>query len=146
MFKTIAALGLIVTVVTGCTQSGAADVDRTDDEAKIRRLATQYQTAYNEHDSVGYGALWAPEADAIILDNDHTVGRDAILGAQEAFWASSPATRMSLTVNTVRFVGRDVAITDFTRHGEVQNRGTWVLHRRDGNWVIVVLRVLQAPR
>lgn len=146
MRRRIAALGLFATVATGCTQGGAADVDRSDDEAKIRALAAQYEKAYNEHDSASYGALWAPEADAIILDNDHTVGRDAILGAQEAFWASSPATRMNLTVNTVRFVGEDVAIADFTRHGEVQNRGTWILHRRDGNGVIFALRVLQAPR
>lgn len=124
----------------------SADVTRTDDEAKIRAIAGTYQTAYNEHDASHYGALWAPDAEAIILDNEHAVGRDAILRAQEAFWASSPKLRMNLTVNTVRFVGRDVAIADFTRDGEVRNRGTWILHRRDGTWLIVALRVTQAPR
>lgn len=82
----------------------------------------------------------------IILDNEHTVGRDAILRSQEAFWASSPTTRMNLTVTTVRFVTADVAVTDFTRQGEVQNRGTWILHRRGSDWVIAALRVMPAPR
>jgi hypothetical protein len=43
-----------------------------------------------------YGELWAADADAIILDIPQTIGRDAILGAQQAFWESSPTTRMSL--------------------------------------------------
>ena len=126
--------------------NAAAENRSADDEAKIRAITSAYQATYNEHDASAYGALWAPDADAIILDNPHAVGRDAILRAQEAFWASAPATRMSLTVNTVRFVSPDVAITDFTRQGEVQNRGTWILHRRDGNWVIAALRVMPTPR
>ena len=140
MYRGIAAIGLVVAVISGCTGS------RVDDEAKIRAIAIAYQAAYNKHDASGYGALWAPDADGIILDLEHNVGRDAILRAQEAFWASSPATRMSLTVNTVRFVSPDVAITDFTRDGDIQDRGTWIFLRRDGNWVIGALRVMPAPR
>ena len=139
MSRAIAAIGLVVTIMSGCTQNDSG-------EAKIRTIASAYQAAYNKHDTSAYGALWASDADAIILDNQHAVGRDAILRAQKAFWASSPSTRMSLTVNTVRFVSPDVAITDFTRDGDVQDRGTWILFRRDGNWVIGALRVMPAPR
>ena len=53
---------------------------------------------------------------------------------------------MSLSVDAVRLAGPDVAIADFSRHGEVENRGTWTLVRREGNWVIAALRVMPPAR
>ena len=136
MGKWFAAIALVIAIISDCRSND------TNDEATIRAIANTYQMAYNEHDSSAYGEIWAPDADAVILDNPNAVGRDAILRAQESFWKSSPETRMNLTVTRLRFVNPDVAIVDFARHGEVQNRGTWIVVRRGGNWVISALRVM----
>lgn len=140
MWERLVATGLLLAALGSCASTSG------DATAEIRTIADTYQTAYNEHDSSAYGELRAADADAIILDIPQTLGRDAILRAQQAFWESSPTTRMTLTVSAVRFLSPDVAIVDFARHGEVENRGTWIVVRQDGEWLIRALRVMPAAR
>lgn len=124
--------------------------DRTVDETALRNRVVAFETAFNARDGAALGALYAEDADLIIVDGAQVAGRSAIQAAARRDWAAASATRrMSLTVTGIRFLSPDIAIVS-TRarfnEGPSEDRGTWIAVRRSGNWLIGALRVLPAAR
>ena len=123
---------------------------RAVDEAALRGRVVAFETAFNARDGSGLGALYAEDADLIVVDGAQVVGRAAIEVAARRDWAAaSPTRRMTLTVTGIRFLSADIAIMS-TRaqfsEGLSEDRGTWIAVRRSGTWLIGALRVLPATR
>lgn len=141
---------LLAVVAMIVIASPALTQDRAVDEAALRTRVVAFETAFNLRDGAALGALYAEDADLIIVDGAHVVGRAAIEAATRRDWAAASATRrISLTVTGIRFLSPDIAIVS-TRarfnEGPSEDRGTWIAVRRSGNWLIGALRVLPAAR
>lgn len=124
---------------------------RAADESVLRARVAAFETAYNKRDATALGALYAMDADLIVVDGPTATGRAAIIAASQRDWASGTATRrISLTVTSIRFVGPDVAVINtrarFNEGSVREDRGTWVSVRQSGGWVMGALRVMPAAR
>jgi uncharacterized protein (TIGR02246 family) len=121
------------------------------DERDIRRLATEFQSAWAVQDGLRIGRLWTADGD--MLHPDGTIERGpleiarhrAAMFAQRRFGKS----RHPVTVTQVKFRGRDVAVVDgrwemtnLRREdgldGAPPMRGllTWVVQRTARGWRI----------
>jgi uncharacterized protein (TIGR02246 family) len=141
-------LALAVVVVAAAT---SAAQDRTADEAAIRAHALAVEKAVDGRDAAALVALFAPDGDEIVGDGPRLVGREAIRRAQELRQAQrSPTMRFALEVTGIRFLGPDIAIVEtvarFSEGPVRSNRGTSVLLRHGGKWLIAALRVYPAER
>lgn len=125
----------------------ASPQNQAADEAAIRDRVAAMETALNAGDYAGVAALYAPDGDVMIVDGPIVSGRAAIQADAEADWGAAPERRIALTVTSLRFLGPDVAIVN-TRaelnEGAWEDRGTWVMVRRGGEWLLAALRVLPA--
>jgi uncharacterized protein (TIGR02246 family) len=142
------AIGVLAIAVSTAPVSGQA---RPADEVAVRARVTALETAINQRDAAGYAALFAPDGDSIVLDAAPLQGRAAIQASVAQAWATTPNRRASITPTAVRFITADVAVVNtlarFTVNGTTtEDRGTWILHRQDGVWLIAALRVLPALR
>ena len=140
---------LLAVVATIVIASPVFAQDRAVDEAALRTRVVAFETAFNARDGAALGALYAADADLIVVDGAHVVGRAAIEAAARRDWAASAARRISLTVTGIRFLSPDIAIVS-TRarfnEGPSEDRGTWIAVRQAGNWMIGALRVLPVAR
>ncbi|SRR6266487_142454 len=140
-------------IVVAMTSLGMpeASVGNSADEAGVRANVAAFEAAWNKRDVAGVLATYAPDADFVFFDGPLIAGRDALRTSLETSMSTaSPTMRITLTVTNVRFPGRDVAIADTIarfNEGDVrENRGTSVLVRQDGRWLVVALRVFPARR
>jgi uncharacterized protein (TIGR02246 family) len=119
------------------------------DEASIRANVAAYEAAINKRDGAAVSALFAPDGDYIFFDGPRVVGRDAIKQSNEHGISSWPSTmHFTLEVTDIRFLRPDLAIVETLAHfseGDMRsNRGTAVVIRRNGKWLIAALRVFPA--
>lgn len=126
-------------------------VRATADEKAIRAQITAAEAAINKRDFAALGTLYTPDGDAIIGSAPTSSDPDAIRRHLAAAWAKAPANRrISITVDAIRFITSDVAIANTTARfseGEpLEDRGTWVMARRDGTWRVAAIRVQPAQR
>jgi uncharacterized protein (TIGR02246 family) len=145
MLRRILVVALLCSGATGGAFGASAD------EAGIRANVAAFETAWNKRDMGGVAATYAPDGDVVVFDGPRVTGREAIRKMMEAELSTTPASkRISLTVISIRVIGQDVAIADTVarfNEGPVQeNRGTSVLVRRGGTWLIAALRVFAAQR
>ncbi len=133
---------------------GAASVfsqSRVADETALRAQVAAFEAAINKRDMAGVAALFAPDADLIVLNGPLVIGRWAIQTAFERGLGTLAATiRISITVTDIRFLGSDVAIVNARaqfNEGLPDDRGTRVYARQPGgDWLISAQRVMPAAR
>lgn len=118
-------------------------------DAAIRAQTAAYAAAINKRDAAAVGALFTADGDVTVLDGPRTMGRGAITESTKKDLATWPAARkIGLMVTTVRTLTPDVVIVETTAtftEGPIQtNRGTSVMVRQDGKWLISALRVYPA--
>jgi uncharacterized protein (TIGR02246 family) len=141
----IATLAVAVCITPVSAQNPAAD------ETAVRGTVTALTNAINKRDAVSYSALFAADADVIVIDGPRAAGRAAIEAAAAKDWAAAPNERATITPTEIRFVGPDIAIVNTVARfagGAItsEDRGTWVLHRESGRWLISGLRVMPAAK
>lgn len=124
---------------------------RVADETALRARVAAFEAAINKRDMAGLAALYAPDADLIVIDGLLVAGRAAIQAATQRDWAAAPTRRISLTVRGIRFLAPDIAIVNtraqFNEGPVKEDRGTWVAVRQSsGDWLISALRVMPAAR
>ena len=87
-----------------------AAVDHTADEAAIRANIEQFVKAYNAGDAKAVAALFT--ADGQIEDKDGNVseGREAIAKTFGELFAATPKKRIEVSVESIRFIGADLAM------------------------------------
>src|SRR5262249_15969652 len=129
-----------------------ATVDRSADEKAIRANVAAFAKAYNARDAKAIAALFTPDGQIVGKDSDTSEGRAAIQQAFADLFAENPQKRIEVTVESIRFIGSDLAVeqgstkeTDAPGEPPEYDRYT-VLHvKRDGKWLMALARDEEGP-
>lgn len=128
-------------------KGAAQPVDRSADEQAIRTNVAAFTKAYNDKDAKKAASLFAPDGQIVTEDGETVEGREAIeRGFQEVF-DETPEVQMEVFVESVRFIGSDLALEvgstkETPAPGETPEYGRYtVLHvKRDGKWLMAAVR------
>ena len=123
-----------------------------EDSVSVYKFVEAYQQTINTHDPVALAAFFTDDADLMMFNLPGVHGRQAIENWWRDVWQSKfnkqePGRKGKITLNSVRFIDDDVALANIeTRTGGKDSmgvklhtrkaRGTWLLHRQNGNWLI----------
>ena len=136
------ALALIVATPVAFAQGG----DRAGDEAAIRAVIQAFLDTREKNDAAGLAALLTVDVDQRQTSGNMRSGRDAVVQGSLATQQSTGGTR-TITVDSLRFVGPDVAIADGRYDSVGRADGTdqrmltsMVLRREGGAWKIAAIR------
>jgi uncharacterized protein (TIGR02246 family) len=130
----------------------APKADRSADEKAIRANVAAFVRAYNTGNAKAVAALFTP--DAIIVDKDENTsqGRAAIEKTFKELFAEAPRKRIEVNVESIRFIGPDLAVEVGTTKetpapGEPPDVDRYtVLHvKRDGKWQMALARDSEGP-
>jgi uncharacterized protein (TIGR02246 family) len=134
------------------TMPSQVPAGRSQDESDVRGIVQKYVAARESMDASAIEALFAPEADQLVSSGEWRKGRAAVV---KGTLASSQSTggKRSISVESIRFVARDVAIVDGRYEltglagGKTRQMWTTLLMIREGqNWKITAIRnMLPAP-
>lgn len=123
-----------------------AKPDAAADEKAIRATAEDFVNAFNAADAKALGALWAEDAEYTDESGQSHHGRAAIASLYAAMFKEHPGASMAVTVESVRFLGPDIAVEKGISRlkspaGEASAARYTVVHaRRDGKWIMVDCR------
>lgn len=129
----------------------AAPPANAGDDATIRAVVADYLQARERRDGAAVGALFTADADQLTSSGEWRRGREDIV---RGTLASSDRTggKRTITIETVRFPGRDLAIADGRYELAGADQGTrrmwtsFVFVREGGGWRIAAIRnMLPAP-
>jgi uncharacterized protein (TIGR02246 family) len=135
----------------GVTRNQAA-ADHSADETDIRANIAKFVSAYNAGDAKAVAALFTPDGQIEDKEGDISEGRDAIEKTFAGLFADSPKKRIDVFVDSIRFVGADLAVeagttkeTPAPNETPEYDRYT-VLHvKRDGKWQMALARDEEGP-
>src|SRR3954469_1396978 len=123
-----------------CTQLFAAQVGRTSDESAVREMVKRYADARDLKDSKEIGALFTDNADQLVSTGEWRRGREALVRGMLAS-SSRETGKRTLAVETVRFLGADLAIADARYEiGDRKMWSTFIMKRSSGGWRIEAIR------
>lgn len=143
---------LAVLLALAAVATAAAETpDRGADETAIRQVTQAFIDRRERFDAEGLRELLTEHADQQLASGAIRAGREAVVaGSLEA--TRSLGGRRSIDLETIRFLGDDVAIANGSydstgRHdGSVQRLlTTMVFWRVDGQWKIDAIRNVRAP-
>jgi uncharacterized protein (TIGR02246 family) len=139
--SSVAVLALAL-AATAWPQSG----NRAADEAAIRAVIQGFLDTREKNDAAGLAALLTPDVDQRQTSGSLRSGRDAVVQGSLATQQTTGGRR-TITVDSLRFVGPDVAIADGRYDSLGRADGTdqrmltsMVLRREDGAWKIAAIR------
>jgi uncharacterized protein (TIGR02246 family) len=137
---------LVVLAVVAAPAASAQSGDRAADEAAIRGVIQAFLDTREADDAAALGALLTADVDQQQTSGNVRRGREAVV---EGSLATQRATggRRTITVDSLRFVGADVAIADGRYDSTGRADGTdqrmltsMVLRREGGQWKIAAIR------
>jgi len=138
----------LIICLSGLGQGAAS---HAKDEAAIRDVVKEYVAARERRDAAAIGALFTSDADQLVSSGEWRRGRDELV---KGTLASSQSTggKRTISLETIRFPARDVAIADGRYEitggagGDRRMWSTFVMTRQDGGWRIAAIRnMLPAP-
>lgn len=116
------------------------------DEAAIRQIVKNVESAWNAHDGKMFAAPFATDADYVVVNGMYIKGRDAIeKGHIGIFTTIYKDSRNAATVKSVRFLRPDVAVAhvewnlEFKAGGETKKAramNTMIMTKDNGKWSI----------
>ena len=114
--------------------------NRSSDDSAVREMVKRYADARGVSDPKAIGALFADDADQLVSNGEGRRGKDALVKGMLASSARETGRRI-LEVESVRFLGKDVAIADARYEiGERKMWSTFVMRRGSGEWRIEAIR------
>ena len=120
--------------------------DRAADEAAIRAVIQAFLDTREKNDAAGLAALLTPDVDQRQTSGNMRSGRDAVVSGSLATQQSTGGRR-TISIDSLRFVGPDVAIADGRYDSVGRADGTdqrmltsMVLRREAGAWKIAAIR------
>jgi uncharacterized protein (TIGR02246 family) len=127
-----------------------ADPSLSPDEKQIRQAVVAFVEQYNAHQADKVVALFAPDARMVFRDGTEVNGTAEIKQSFADEFAQRPKAAISVDVDSIRFLTRDVAVeegvTSLFPDGETltsQGRYT-VLHlKKNGRWTMQSVRVVE---
>jgi uncharacterized protein (TIGR02246 family) len=124
----------------------AQGADRVADEAAVRAVIQAFLDTREKNDAAGLATLLTPDVDQQQTSGSMRSGRDAVVSGSLATQQSTGGRR-TITVDSLRFVGADVAIADGRYDSVGRADGTdqrmltsMVLRREGGAWKIAAIR------
>src|ERR1700722_13443183 len=124
-----------------CTQLFAGQLGgASGDEAAVREIVKRYADARDVSDPKAIGALFTDDADQLVSTGEWRRGRDALVRGMLSSSARETGKRI-LAVESVRFLGADVAIADARYEiGDRKMWSTFIMKRGSGGWRIQAIR------
>jgi uncharacterized protein (TIGR02246 family) len=160
--RRVPVVGTAVLLTALATADGTEARAQTSDEEGIRAAASAFYAALNARDIRAMEALWAPDANTVMIHPSGPYARAPAVGVEvvrRSFAEAWPNfAEWSVAVNDVRVrVGQGSAVVLATTPVHVKMRGgdaahdytalaTIVYEKRDGRWLIVHQHVSQPPR
>ena len=139
-------------VLAFSTSSGLRAEEPSPEIAGLQKAASEFVAAFNKKDAAALAGLFTENGEITDLNaGDVTSGRAAIQARYEAMFAAPAAPQIAIEVDSVRLVGKDLAIEDGTIHTTPPGDGvpprsftyTAVLQKNDaGAWQIASTRDL----
>ena len=124
----------------------AQSADRAADETAVRAVIQAFLDTREKNDAAGLAALLTADVDQRQTSGNVRSGRDAVVSGSLATQQSTGGRR-TITVDSLRFVGPDVAIADGRYDSVGRADGTdqrmltsMVLRRERGTWKIAAIR------
>ena len=143
--RTIAALLVVLTAVTVPTVASAQG-DRAADEAAVRAVIKAFIDTREKNDAAGLAALLTSDVDQRQTSGNMRSGRDAVVSGTMQTQQSTGGSR-TISIDSLRFVGADVAMVDGRYDSVGRSDGTdqrmltsMVLRREGGSWKIAAIR------
>ncbi|MCW1924732.1 nuclear transport factor 2 family protein [Luteolibacter arcticus] len=97
--------------------SGLRGQEASPEIAGLEKAAKDFVAAYNKKDAAALAALFTENGEITDLDaTDVTTGRADIQARYEDIFAAPDAAQIAIEVDSVRVVGKDLAIEDGTVH------------------------------
>jgi uncharacterized protein (TIGR02246 family) len=126
--------------------------DRSADEAAIQANIANFVKAYNAGDAKPVAALFTPDGHAVDKEGNDVEGHEAIAQTFADLFAAMPKKNLEVFVESLQFVGADLAIEVGTTKetlapGEPPECDRYtVLHvKRDGKWQMALARDEEGP-
>jgi uncharacterized protein (TIGR02246 family) len=99
------------------TSPGLKAEETPPEIAGLEKAAADFVIAFNKKDAAAVAALFTEQGEITDLNGEEiTTGRSEIQARYEALFAASDAPMIAVEVDSVRLVGRDLAIEDGTAH------------------------------
>jgi uncharacterized protein (TIGR02246 family) len=137
---------LAILAAVAATAAWPQSGDRAADEAAVRAVIQAFLDTREKNDAAGLAALLTPDVDQRQTSGNMRSGRDAVVSGSLQTQQSTGGRR-SITVDSLRFVGPDVAIADGRYDSLGRADGTdqrmltsMVLRREGGAWKIAAIR------
>jgi uncharacterized protein (TIGR02246 family) len=139
---------LTLAVVFYSVNCPASDGDST----AVLKQVEKYQNVWNTHDVTALAVFFTEDADFIMGNMPLINGRDGIKNWwQNYFNRQEPERKLMIDVISLRIIAPNVALINVgtTTRGKDSKgkellarkaRGTWVLLRKDGDWLIIAMR------
>ena len=128
----------------------------TDVSNSVISRVKAYENAWNTHNSDDIVAFFTEDADMVMGNSPIAVGRDAIRDWWEKYFGQIHSTRIGVfTIDSMRIISPEVVLLNiesttsgFGPGGDIlperKARGTWILTKSTGDWLISALRGLPA--
>lgn len=136
---------LLTLVAIGSSAAPLAQ-DRPADEAAVKAVIQAFIDTREANDAAGLAALLTADADQRQTSGNLRVGRDAVVAGSLETTRNTGGRRV-MAVDTVRFLGDDVAIADARYDSLGRSDGSdqrmltsIVLRREAGAWKIAAIR------
>jgi uncharacterized protein (TIGR02246 family) len=142
--KTLSAVAAVFALAAGA--AGWAQADRAADEAAVRAVIQAFLDTREKNDAAALAALLTADVDQRQTSGNMRSGRDAVVSGSLSTQQSTGGRR-TISVDSLRFVGPDVAIADGRYDSMGRADGTdqrmltsMVLRREGGAWKIAAIR------
>lgn len=123
-----------------------------NDSTEVLAQIEKYKSIWNTHDAASLAEFFTSDADFIMGNLPLINGREGIQNWwQNYFNTQEPERKLAIAVNSLRIITPDVALINIgtiTGGRDYQGkelinrkaRGTWVLIKQNGNWLIIAMR------
>lgn len=135
-----------VLAVVAAAAAWPQGAERAADEAAVRAVIQAFLDTREKNDAAGLAAILTPDVDQRQTSGNMRSGRDAVVSGSLQTQQSTGGRR-TITVDSLRFVGPDVAIADGRYDSIGRADGTdqrmltsMVLRREGGAWKIAAIR------
>jgi len=148
----VAAAAALAACIIGAAAVGVAAGLTGEPTREIESMVSEYIASWNTHDAAVLAEYFTADADMIMGNGPMLEGRTAIQDWWRDYFAvQEPERRLTIEIRSARAITTDVVVVDVltTTGGRAPQgvdlparraRGTWVVVRLDGHWLIAALR------
>lgn len=146
---------IIALIIFTMVYPGIVAAQTIEDSASVHDFVEKYQHTFNTHDAAALSTFFTEDADFLMFNLPELRGRQAIENLWQSYWQSKfnkqePGRKGKFILNSVKFFSSSVALVNIesitggrdSLGVELKTRkarGTWLLHRQNGYWLIAAL-------